>query len=369
MRAAHISNYNFVNALNTIWNIAARHLGAFFSLGSGRRNIRMKFVSAGLLMAIAISAADAQQLREVKFGLSTTSLPGAGPRLAYELGLFKKHGLEPQFVQLESSNGATSALIGKSIPVTMSGPGETIIAQARGQDVVWIATAYQNFAANIVLSNSAVEKLNIAATAPVEDRLKALDNMLIATTSATSATTVAFKSAAEAEGAKMRWSYMPQQVMANALEARAIDGYISVAPFWGIPVTRGIGVVWIDGPKGELPSEFTPATNAVIQMMRATAESDPALVKAIAAVFADLGVMIEQHPDRVKAAVTKLFSGLDRKTFELVYATDYRGWQAPPPSIQLVDHEIAVMKSSATGELADQIGKLDPRKILFSPPG
>lgn len=208
------------------------------------------------------------QNRELTVGLASTSFGTAGPRLAKELGLYARRGVDVRFIVMESANAATTALVSGSLKVALSGAGELIAAQARGQPVVAVVNTAGGLTGTVVLSRSVVERLGVAPAAPIQQRLKALDGVLIASTTATSAYTVSVRSAAKEAGADVRFTYMAQPAMTAALDAGAVQGSIAGAPFWASPVVKGTGVVWISGPKGELTGRFVPVSSGNIQVMR-----------------------------------------------------------------------------------------------------
>jgi ABC-type nitrate/sulfonate/bicarbonate transport system substrate-binding protein len=322
---------------------------------------------SGCIIGAAIIAmsgfASAQPLQDVSIGLSSASFGTAAARIAEQLGLYEKHGLKPKFIVMDSASAATTALISRSIQAALSGPGDLIAAQARGQKVVVIANTYGAFAATVVLSKSAIDKLGVSATAPVTERLKALDGLLIGSTSPTSASTFALKGSAEAAGAKVRFTYIGQPAMPAALESGAIQGYIASAPFWAPPVTKGSGLVWISGPKGEFPPETIPAGSGHLQAMRDVAEANPEFMKSLSAVFTDLGKAIAERPAEVKAAVSKLFPDLDEATLDLLFASESPAWAAKPLTVKDMAHEIAFVKAS--GVPLSQIDSIDPASLLF----
>jgi ABC-type nitrate/sulfonate/bicarbonate transport system substrate-binding protein len=304
-----------------------------------------------------------QSPREITIGLASTSFATAAPRIAKELGLFEKHGLSPKFIVLESANAATAALIAKSVDSAVSGPGEIVAAHARGQKVVAIANNYIGFSGSVVLSKAAADKLGVSPTASVAARLKALDGLLIASPSATGAYTVALKGATAAAGVNVRFTYMGQPAMLAALDSGAIQGFVGGAPFWAAPVLKGSGVLWISGPRGELPAEFSPISISHTQVLRSFAEANPALVKQLAEVFNDLTKAIDERPADVKAAVAKLYPNLDAATLDLLVTAEARAWRARPLSAKDMVHDIAFMKMSGTS--IPQLDSLDPAAMLL----
>jgi ABC-type nitrate/sulfonate/bicarbonate transport system substrate-binding protein len=308
-------------------------------------------------------AASAQGLQEVTIGLSSLSFGTAGARMAKNMGLFEKHGLDAKFVLLETANAATTALISGSLKVSLSGSGELVAAQARGIKVVAIANTFAGLSASIVLAKSVADRLGVKRDAPVAERLKALDGLLIGSTTATSTATVSYRNAARAVGVNLRFSYMAQPAMPAALESGAIQAYSAAAPFWALPVVKGVGVLWIAGPKGELPAEHNPASAGNMQTMRAYAEANPDLVRRLAAVFADLVKAIEERPAAVRAELAKLYPDLDAATLDLLFASEAIGWKAMPLTPADMVKEIEYVKSG--GAQLPLIDQIDPKAMLF----
>ena len=312
---------------------------------------------------LAMVGAASGQTREISMSLASTSFATAAPRIAKEMGLFAKQGLEPKFVIMDNANTATTALISKSVESALSGPGEVVVAQARGQKVVVIANTYGGLSGSLVLSKSMANKLGVSPSAPVNARLKALDGLLIASTSATGVYTVAFKGAAAAAGANVRFTYMAQPAMTAALESGAIQGYIAGAPFWAGPIVKGSGVLWISGPKGELPTEHVPVSSSNLQVMRAFAEANPVVAKRLADVINDLAKAINERPAEVKAALAKLYPTLDPSTLNLLFAAESLAWKVKPVTAKDMAREIAFMKS--TGTPLPHIDSIDPASMVF----
>jgi len=323
---------------------------------------RRDFLVGAAIFAVA-SQAESQTLRQVSIGLSSTSLGTAAPRIANELALFAKHGLDPKFIVLDSANAAIGALISGSLKVVLSGPTELIAAQARGQNVVAIATTYRGLGQCLVLAKAVADKLGVSPTAAVTERLKAINGLLLGAPSATSIATIALKGAANAAGASVRFTYMDQPTMVAALQSGAVQGYIASAPFWAFPVTKGTGVLWINGPAGEFPVQYAPANTGHLEMMRGFAEANRDLVQGIAAVLADFVEALDDHPAEVKAAVAKLYPDLDAGTLDLLFASESLGWKAKPPTAADFAHDIAFLKSS--GVLLPRIDSLDPASMVF----
>jgi ABC-type nitrate/sulfonate/bicarbonate transport system substrate-binding protein len=319
-------------------------------------------LGVAILAASGIASAETN-VRGITIALSSSSLGPAAPRVAKELGLFEKRGLSAKIVPMDSGNTALAALISKSADAAMVGSGTIIAAQARGQNVVIIANGYGGFATTMVLSKEVADKLGVSQSASVQDRLKAVDGLLIGTPEPTAGSTLGFKNAAATVGATMRFTYMSQQSMPAALERGAIQGYLASAPYWAGPVANGKGIVWISGPKGELPPNSVNATSTQLQMLRATAEADPELAKQLAEVFADLRKAIDERPAEVKAAVARVFPDLDARILDIVYPAESAAWNAKPLSVADIVREIECVKASGTS--IPGLEKVNPSSLLF----
>lgn len=314
-------------------------------------------------MFLAAGTASAQTLRDVSFGLASSSMTGGTARIAKELGLFEKHGLNAKIIVMDSGNAATTALVSKSVNFAVSGAGDLITPNAKGRNIVAIANAYNGLGGGLVLSKAAIDKLGISATAPVKDRLKVLDGLLIGTTSPTSVLTISLKGAALGAGANIRFTYLAQPAYTAALESGAIQGFIGGAPFWAHPIVRGSGVLWLNGAKGEFPPENAPTTSSLVMTLRETAEADPELVKKVKAVFVELGTAVEERPADVRAAIARLYPDLSSSTIDLLFDNESGAWKSPPLTIEQMEHEIAYVKLS--GQAPPEIDRVSPASLIM----
>ena len=288
-------------------------------------NLGCCIVTIGLLVGSA--PLRSQQLTEVTIGIPAAGLATSSMRIAKEMGVFAKNGIDPKFVSLDNASLLTQALISGSIQLSAAGPSEVITAQAKNFKVIVIGTTYAGHANTMVLSKAVVDKLGVSLTAPVNERLKALDGLVIAGTSPTQAGALSFKSASNAVGANIRFTYMAQPAMPAALESGAIQGFFSSAPFWTIPVAKGTAVVWISGPRKEIPAAFSPVNASVLETMRDFAESHPDLMKRLAKSLADFAQVVEERPADVKAAIARIFPELEKQTIDLFFENKFVGLQ------------------------------------------
>jgi len=322
-----------------------------------------RFWLAGVATALVARPAAAQAMRKITIAVSSASLPGGVARIARQMGLFEQQGLEATVIVMDNATIASTALISGSVDFNTAPGEEVVIANSRRQPQLAVINIYGGFSGVLVLSKAAVAKLQITATASVQERLKALDGMAIASPAATSSSTFALKPAAEAAGAKVRLTYMAQNTMVAALERGAIEGFVASSPFYAMPVISGTGIMWISGPKGEFPPENLPPNQSGLNAMRSFVETNPDVVRRVIAVFTDFAAAVRNRPTEVKAAIAKLFPSLDGPTLDLLFESEAPSFRAARMTAEDMAHVIAYVKRS--GLQVQNLEQLDPATMVL----
>ena len=96
-----------------------------------------------LLVALAFVPAELSAQVRSNFASSITSESMASVWVARQLGLFKKYGLETQYILMPRSPLAVAALLANEIDVAVIGPGHLVNAGASGADVIGVANFVQ----------------------------------------------------------------------------------------------------------------------------------------------------------------------------------------------------------------------------------
>ena len=265
---------------------------------------------------------------------------------------------------MENGSVAVTALLSGSLKFVVAGLGDLIAAKARGMNVAVISSTYNGYNGYILLSKTVADKLGVSLNAPVSERMKALDGLVIGSASPTSIATTVPKNATEAVGAKLRFAYMAQPAFAAALSTGAIQGASLGAPYWLRPITQGTGVLWINGPKGEFPADSAPSISAVISTMRDYAAANPELIRKLASVFDDLGKAVDEQPATVKAAIAKSYPELDSESVDLLFETEAPAWRSKPLTAAIMAREIGQVKQN--GANVPGIEALDPASLLLN---
>lgn len=311
-----------------------------------RRWLRSLPLALAALASLAATPGSAQELRKINLGITSASIPASVARVAKELGLWEKQGLDVTIKTLDNGQVASMGLVAGSLDFTTTAPSDVVMLQSRGQDIVALTGVYRGFAGVLVISKAAAAKSGLTAASPLNERLKAVNGLTIATPSATSTYTFTVKSAIEAAGAKVNFTYMAQQAMVAAFETGAIQGFIAGAPFYSMPALSGSGVIWVSGPKGEFPPQYTPSHALTLNAKRDFAKANPDLVKKAVAVFAEVSRITAERPGDVKAAIGKLFPDVLPANLDLIFEQEAAGFRTTTLTVEDIAREIAYVKGS-----------------------
>ena len=309
--------------------------------------------------------ARAAELEEVKVAVSSTSFVLGGFLIGQKAGLFAKHGLVPRVVVMDSGSAAMSALLGGSVDFSVSGPPELLAARARGQDVAIVVNLYAGLAGSLVLGKAVAAQLGIPPTAPLADRLRKLDGLVIAEPSATSSLLGPYRAASEAVGAHLRFTYLAQGTMPAALENGAIQGMVASFPFAGTPILRGTGIQWIDGPGGELPADVLPASSSVVQSTRPAIIAKPDLMRRMQQSVIDIADFIVSDQAGARKALAAAYNQLSPAEIDLAYGAQWKNWTKPFLTEADIRQELKLLKASVK---LPGLDGLDLSRAMLPPP-
>jgi ABC-type nitrate/sulfonate/bicarbonate transport system substrate-binding protein len=328
--------------------------------GATRRGILLAVPS---LLAASALPARAQTASPIDITLSLGSKSSAygGVLMADKLGLFERHGLRVKMVISESGNASMTALVAGSVQFAGAGPDEGLTAHGRHQDVVFVSNLYRGLSGSLVLATSVAKGLGVAPNAPINDRLKALNNLIIASPSANSAYLVPIKTAAGALGGNARYTYMTQGAMVASLRTGAIQGMLAASPFTDMSVARGEGVVWISGPAGELPPAVEPISSACIQTTMRFVTANPDTVRRVRAVVAEAAEIIKTQPAKAREALGRAYPDLAPDLVDRMLSVNGANWTHPVFTPDDIKREIAIV--TATGN-APGLDGVDPASLL-----
>jgi ABC-type nitrate/sulfonate/bicarbonate transport system substrate-binding protein len=290
---------------------------------------RRTLLTAGAGACVLQPGRSRAEATNVAIAVSSTSFVLGGVLIGMKSGVFERRGLAPRIILMDSGNAAMAALLGGSAQFAVAGPPETLAARSRGQDVLIVANLYAGFAGLVVLGKAASEHSGVAPSAPLADRLHALDNLLMAVPSATSSLLGPIRDAAAQAGAHVRFTYMAQGTMPAALESDAVQGIDASLPFSGVPLLHGTGVLWINGPAGELPADVSPASSSCLMTSADYLKSHREIVGQLQTSIVDIAGFIKSEPEAAKRALAAGYPQLGAEEIDLAFTQQWRNWTKP----------------------------------------
>jgi ABC-type nitrate/sulfonate/bicarbonate transport system substrate-binding protein len=97
-------------------------------------------------------------------------------------GFYKAEGITVEVVRFSSGSKIIASVLGGSADASMVNIGNTTLAIQKGGDLATLATLYTIMPFAVVLSNDALKKTGITPAMPLDERVKRLQGLRIATT-------------------------------------------------------------------------------------------------------------------------------------------------------------------------------------------
>lgn len=241
----------------------------------------------------------------------TLTLPGLGvihaaEFVADERGFWKSRGLDVKMSMI-AGPGAVNALMSGSAQITVGSPGSFYVARARGQNLQAIASTYSRMTSEVVLRGDVVKRLNVAPTADLATRVRALKGLSLGVDSINGVGHGVLRYMAREVGVHpekdLTVSPMQSPGMPAALRSRRVDGIVSALPWTALAVKQAGGVLWIR-PAEELPKIHPFAANLIV-VRGGWCEQNHTTCEKIVAGIKDALAFIHDQPQLAYAIVRK----------------------------------------------------------------
>lgn len=249
-------------------------------------------------------------------------------------GLYKAEGLAVEIVRFSSGSKIIASVLGGSADVSMVNIGNTTLAIEKGGNIATLMTLYTVMPFAVVLTNDAMKKTGITAAMPLDERIKRLKGLKIATTGPGSGTEQFIRTLFVARGMNPDKEVTLQGLgdggtMLAAMEAKAIDGFVLGSPVTNQAEQKGLGKIAISGIAGEVP-EFNGLTYlGLIASHEAIEKKKPALQAMVRALTRGIK-FAKDNPAEARRLARAHFSDLDEPTFNLTYPEHMKGVPESP---------------------------------------
>lgn len=291
-------------------------------------------VLACAMFVLATAAAGQPALPKVTLSLGSDGYFYLLHYLTEGAGLYKAEGIAVEVVRFSSGAKIIASVLGGSTDATMVNIGNTALAIQKGGDLTTLATLYTIMPFAVVLSNDAIKKTGITPGMPLDERIKRLNGLRIATTGAGSGTDLFIRTLFVARGMNPDKEVVLQPLgdggtMLAAMEAKAIDGFVLGSPVTNQAVQKGLGKIAISAITGEVP-EFNGFTYlGLITSTETLEKKKPLMLKMVRALTRGIK-FVQDSPAEARRIARAHFADIDEATFNETYTEHLKGIPRSP---------------------------------------
>lgn len=322
--------------------------------------MKTRSLIAAITMAVGLIGGHAQAAETLKVGLGTDGFVHLPLFVAYDGGLFKEEGLDVELVKFKGGGAAMSGLVGGSVEICSCSVQNAINATEKGAPVKLIGAMIDQYASNIVVTEETAKRIGLTPDMPMEKRLAALKGLKIAAAGAGGSADFLVRHLAGAAKlspeSDMSLLYMNDSgAMLASFDRDRIDGFALSSPTSDIAVLDHKGKMLIDMSSGQYeplsgyPSIAISAQDSWLADNRATA------VKFLRAI-AKADALIQDNPEKAKAAIRKRFESTSDPVFEAAWKSNAGTYPETP-----------VITAETVSRVMTFLGDLQGTKIAGAP--
>ena len=282
--------------------------------------------------------------------------------IALKAGTFAKNGLNVKTVNAGTGALAVEALTGGSGQFVVTGSADLFSAAKSGQHLYILAKASSGLSTQIVLTSAGVKKAGLTASAPLAQRIKALNGLTIASPSAASSWTAQAAKAAATQGATIKFTYVQENSMAAAMQAGKIDGLVAAPPWSTEALYAKTGTLWLSGPDGTFPGGYAVSSygDPLVATTQAYGNAHPQVAAEFTKSILQAAALLSSQPAKAAAYVKQVaYPTMSEAEFQQVWAATVPLLHTPSLSLQSLKATLALDGDSNLDATA-----MYPSKIL-----
>lgn len=268
-------------------------------------------------MALCAGAAFGETLTVASPGVALHFYPFYVAEVA---GYFTEEGIELDWVDVGSGAKQIAAVAGGSADVAVVGMQPAISARQNGADVVAVASLFDGYPIQLVLSNAAIEKAGITPGMSIDETVSKLNGLSVAVTGIGSTSDILFRSYLKARGVDPDTAVTIQPLgnpgaMFAAFEQGQVDGFQLGAPHVQMAEMGGLGRAVIDPLDGNIPElKDVPYTAIITNGANVTGKAD--LMQRTVNALAKAMKLTKDEPEKVQALIKSYFPDVDDATYQ-----------------------------------------------------
>lgn len=178
--------------------------------------------------------------------------------LAEALGYLAEEDIEVEFIEVDSGQLATTALVAGEVQITDADPFQLVQLQRQGQSLLFFYNLANRVTLDFVLSKAASERLGVTRASPLEERLAALNGLRLGITRPGAATDQYTRYYVKKAGLDPDRDVQIISIgggagLLAAMRTGQIDGFMLSPPTPGIAEAEGFGHILIKSSAGDVP--------------------------------------------------------------------------------------------------------------------
>jgi ABC-type nitrate/sulfonate/bicarbonate transport system substrate-binding protein len=243
--------------------------------------------------------------------------------IALKAGIFAKNGLNVKTVNAGTGALAVEALTGGSGQFVVTGSADLFSAAKSGQHLYILAKASSGLSTQLVLTSAGVKATGLTASAPLAQRIKALNGLTIASPSAASSWTAQAAKAAATQGATIKFTYVQENSMAAAMQAGKIDGLVAAPPWSTEALYAKTGTLWLSGPAGTFPGGYAVSSygDPLVATTKAYGDAHPQVAEDFTKSIVQAAALLKSQPAQAAAYVKQVaYPSMSEAEFNQVWA-------------------------------------------------
>lgn len=215
-----------------------------------------RVIITAMLLVLFLSGISVAQ--KVRFIYSGKAMAFINRIVATELNLFKQVGLDVEVTNVPGGSKAAAALLGGSADVVDLGFLHCLKAARKGFDVVAFYSPMNTWPTTYMMKKEMMKKKGITKSSSVDQKIKAMKGLSIGATSMGSGTHLITAAMLKRRGVDPEkdvrfFPFGKWKAGAAAFETGKIDIYQWISPTPEQLESKGIGVVILSAPRGDIP--------------------------------------------------------------------------------------------------------------------
>ncbi len=225
-------------------------------------------------------------------------------------GLFEAKGLDVERVDISTGSSVVSALVGRSVDLTLSTFAEVLIARQHGAPVVALGVIQDRWASNVVLKKDIMAEKGITTDSPPEAKLEALRGLTMGVTGPGSGTDQVLRYLAISGGLDPQTDL---DIIASGGASNTIAGFVSdrfdgfalSSPGSDLGVAQGDGEYLFNIARGDY-EPLNDLAHITVQGLESSMDERPAVYECFKDALQEGIDMIRTEPERALDAATEL---------------------------------------------------------------